>query len=150
RQASCQRRKVTMRTSASNMDFARLPWAQPPAPAQFHPELKFDARSVVQSEGTDEPVVESRTEPVRAARTEVSFGRFRLLPAQFLLLKGNKPVPLGSRALEVLVVLLERPSELVSGQELMGRVWPNTFVEPANLRAQISALRRALRDGRDG
>jgi DNA-binding winged helix-turn-helix (wHTH) protein len=73
-----------------------------------------------------------------------------LLPAQFLLLEGAKPVRLGSRALEILVVLLERPGELVSKQELMGRVWPNIFVEPANLTVHISALRRTLRDGRDG
>jgi DNA-binding winged helix-turn-helix (wHTH) protein len=49
-----------------------------------------------------------------------------------------------------LVALLERPGELVSKQELMGRVWPNIFVEPANLTVHMSALRRALRDGRDG
>jgi DNA-binding winged helix-turn-helix (wHTH) protein len=59
-------------------------------------------------------------------------------------------VHLGSRALEILVVLLERPGELVSKQELMGRVWPNIFVEPANLTVHISALRRTLRDGCDG
>ena len=59
-------------------------------------------------------------------------------------------MPLGSRALEILIVLLERPGELVSKQELMARVWPNVFVEPANLTVHISALRRALRDGRDG
>jgi DNA-binding winged helix-turn-helix (wHTH) protein len=69
---------------------------------------------------------------------------------QFLLLEGDKAVPLGSRALEILIVLLERPGELVSKQELMGRVWPNIFVEPANLTVHMSALRRALRDGRDG
>jgi DNA-binding winged helix-turn-helix (wHTH) protein len=73
-----------------------------------------------------------------------------LRPAQFLLLQGDKPVRLGSRALEILTALLERPSELVSKQELMDRVWPNIFVEAANLTVHISALRRALRDGRDG
>ena len=82
--------------------------------------------------------------------SEILFGPFRLLPAQFLLLEGDKPVPLGSRALELLIVLLERPGELVSKQELMARVWPNTFVEPANLTVHISALRRTLRDGHDG
>jgi len=66
------------------------------------------------------------------------------------LLEGDKPVSLGSRALEILIVLLQRPGELVSKQELMGRVWPNVFVEPANLTVHISALRRTLRDGRDG
>jgi DNA-binding winged helix-turn-helix (wHTH) protein len=49
--------------------------------------------------------------------------------------------------LEILTVLLERPGELVSKQELMARVWPNVFVEPANLTVHMSALRRTLRDG---
>jgi DNA-binding winged helix-turn-helix (wHTH) protein len=82
--------------------------------------------------------------------TEISVGPFRLLPKQFLLLEGNKRVPVGSRAMEILSVLLERPGELVSKQELMDRVWPNVFVEPANLTVHISGLRRMLRDGRDG
>jgi DNA-binding winged helix-turn-helix (wHTH) protein len=90
------------------------------------------------------------TDPARGAPTEVSFGPFRLLPMQFLLLEDGKPVALGSRALEILIVLLERPGELVSKRELMARVWPNVFVEPANLTVHVSALRRTLRDGRDG
>ena len=54
------------------------------------------------------------------------------------------PVPLGGRAFDVLIALLERPGELVSKEELMARVWPNTFVGRANLAVHISALRRAL------
>jgi DNA-binding winged helix-turn-helix (wHTH) protein len=88
--------------------------------------------------------------PPGATTREISFGPFRLLPGQFLLLEGDKAVPLGSRALEILIVLLERPGELVSKQELITRVWPNIFVEPANLTVHMSALRRQLRDGRDG
>jgi DNA-binding winged helix-turn-helix (wHTH) protein len=98
----------------------------------------------------EKPFFEKRTEPAGAAPTEVSFGAFRLLPAQFLLLEGDKAVPLGSRALEILIVLLERRGELVSKQELMACVWPNVFVEPANLTVHMSALRRVLRDGREG
>jgi DNA-binding winged helix-turn-helix (wHTH) protein len=79
-----------------------------------------------------------------------SFGPFCLLPTQFLLLEGDKPVLLGSRALEILIVLLERRGELVGKQELMARVWPNIFVEPANLTVHVSALRRSLRDGQQG
>jgi DNA-binding winged helix-turn-helix (wHTH) protein len=79
-----------------------------------------------------------------------NFGSFRLLPAQRLLLKDDKVIHLGSRAMDILIALVERPSELVSKAELMARVWPNTFVEPANLTVHISALRRALGDGRDG
>ena len=79
-----------------------------------------------------------------------NFGSFCLLPAQRLLLKNNEVIPLGSRAMDILIALVERPSELVSKEELMARVWPNTFVEPANLTVHISALRRTLGDGRDG
>jgi DNA-binding winged helix-turn-helix (wHTH) protein len=48
------------------------------------------------------------------------------------------------------MVLLERAGELISKQQLMARVWPNIFVEPANLTVHISALRRALHDGQNG
>jgi len=80
----------------------------------------------------------------------ILFGPFRLLPKQRLLMQADKPVHLGSRAFDVLIALLERPGELVSKEELMAKVWPNTFVGPANLAMHISALRRALGDGRDG
>jgi DNA-binding winged helix-turn-helix (wHTH) protein len=119
-------------------------------PAQFYSELRPNARGVVQGPDDDKAFFAKRTEPTRAAPTEVSFGPFRLLPTLFLLLEGDKPVPLGSRALEILIVLLQRPGELVSKQELMARVWPNVFVEPSNLTVHMSALRRILRDGRDG
>jgi DNA-binding winged helix-turn-helix (wHTH) protein len=49
-----------------------------------------------------------------------------------------------------LVALLERRGELVSNQDLMARVWPNVCVQTNNLTVHMSALRRALRDGRDG
>ena len=139
-----------MRASGSTTAFGHLPWPQAPELAQFHCDPGLAARRDVQSHGTGKPSYENRTEPAGAAPTEMSFGPFRLLPAQFLLLEGDKPVPLGSRALEILIVLVERPAELVSKQELMARVWPNIFVEPANLTVHISALRRILRDGRDG
>ena len=104
----------------------------------------------VQSWDSDQPSLETSTNLAVREPIGISFGSFRLFPAQFLLLESNKPVDLGSRALEILVALLERPGELVSKKELMDRVWPNVFVEPANLTVQISALRRTLRDGRDG
>ena len=139
-----------MRASESNAVFGRLPWPQTPALTQFHSEPRPDDRRAVQTPDTDKPFFATRTQQSRAAPTEVSFGPFRLLPTQFLLLEDEKPVSLGSRALEILMVLLERPGELVSKQELMARVWPNVFVEPANLTVHMSALRRTLRDGRDG
>src|SRR5689334_385301 len=97
--------------------------------------------------------VSSEAETVQAAGSrantiEISFGSFRLLPAQRLLLDGDNPVRLGSRALDVLIALVERPNELVSKEQLMSRVWPRTH--PANLAVHMSALRRALRDGGNG
>jgi DNA-binding winged helix-turn-helix (wHTH) protein len=85
-----------------------------------------------------------------SAEALILFCPFRLLPKQRLLTRADKPISLGSRAFDVLIALLERPGELISKPELMARVWPNTFVGPANLAMHISALRRALGDGRDG
>ena len=136
-----------MSATGSNTSFGRVP--RPDVLARFHPEPPLDLRRAVQSPDTDKPFFGKRAEPAGATPTEISFGPFRLLPTQFLLLEGGKPVRLGSRALQILIVLLERPGELVSKQELMARVWPDVFVEPANLTVHISALRRMLRDGRD-
>jgi DNA-binding winged helix-turn-helix (wHTH) protein len=131
----------------STMPSERLQLADAPVLERFNPDPDFGVRGRVQSPHTD---ALKPSKPAGAPTREVSFGPFRLLPAQFLLLEGDKSVPLGSRALEMLIVLLERPGELVTKQELMARVWPNLFVEPANLTVHISALRRRLRDGRDG
>ncbi len=80
----------------------------------------------------------------------ISFGSFRLLAEQRLLLEGDKPVRLGSRAFDILAALIERAGEVVGKEELMARAWPQTFVEEANLKIQVSALRRALGDGQAG
>jgi predicted ATPase len=80
----------------------------------------------------------------------VSFGPFRLLAAQRLLLEGDKPVRLGSRAFDILAALVERAGQVVGKDELIARVWPKTFVEETNLKIQVSALRRALGDGQVG
>jgi len=117
---------------------------------QFHPEPGLDVGRAVERPDAARPLFEKRAGSAGAAPADVSFGPFRLLPTQFLLLEGDKPVCLGSRALELLIALLERRGELVSKQDLMARVWPNVFVEPANLTVHMSALRRVLRDGRDG
>src|SRR3954453_4832069 len=77
----------------------------------------------------------------------ISFGPFRLLPTQRLLLEGDSLVRLGSRAFDVLAALVERAGEVVGKEELIARAWPQTLVEEANLKMQVSALRRALGDG---
>src|SRR5229473_2620045 len=92
------------------------------------------------------------TEPSATAGDQppISFGPFRLLSAQRLLLEGDTPVRLGGRAFDVLAALVERAGEVVGKEELIARAWPQTFVEEANLKMQVSALRRALGDGQGG
>lgn len=77
----------------------------------------------------------------------ISFGPFRLFATERLLLKGDTAICIGSRAFDILIALVDRCGEQVSKEELMAWVWPNTFVEPANLTVHISALRRTLEDG---
>jgi len=89
-------------------------------------------------------------DPSLPKECEICFAAFRLLPGQRLLLEGNTPLRIGSRAFDILMALVERPGALVSKAELMARVWPDTFVEPANLTVHIAALRRTLSDGRGG
>jgi len=126
------------------------PLALAPALARSRPNRRVDARRALHSLDTGRLPSGGSTKHAVAVAPEIAFASFRLLPAQFLLLEGDRPVRVGSRALEILGVLLERPGELVSKRDLMDRVWPNTFVEPANLTVHISALRHALRDGREG
>jgi DNA-binding winged helix-turn-helix (wHTH) protein len=80
----------------------------------------------------------------------ICFGPFRLLATRRLLLEGDRSVRLGSRALDILIALVERRGDLVSKRELMARVWPDTFVVEANLAVHVTALRRALGDGQAG
>src|SRR6202007_552212 len=80
----------------------------------------------------------------------LSFGPFSLFAAERLLKKGDEPVPLGDRALDILIALAERPGEVVTRKDLISRVWPDVTVEEANLRFQMAALRKGLGDGRDG
>ncbi|MGB9990894.1 ATP-binding protein [Massilia sp. SM-13] len=77
----------------------------------------------------------------------MSFGSFRLLPFQRVLLEGDQPLKLGSRAFDILAALLERAGETIGKAELMARVWPDTVVEEANLRVHVAALRKVLRCG---
>lgn len=74
----------------------------------------------------------------------VRFTHFELRPIERLLLAQGQPVALGSRAFDVLRVLVDKAGELVRKDELLDQVWPGLVVEENNLQVQISALRRAL------
>ena len=84
-----------------------------------------------------------------AIDTALEFGRFRVLLRQRRLLADRVPVELGTRAFEILMVLIEADGTLVTKDELLSRVWPGIVVEQANLKVQIAALRSALGEDRD-
>src|ERR1700730_15126407 len=79
-----------------------------------------------------------------------AFGSFRLIPAQRMLLEDEKPLRLGSRALDILVTLVESAGETIGKDRLIARAWPDTVVEENALRVHVAALRKALGDGRGG
>lgn len=77
------------------------------------------------------------------------FGPFVLFPATRMLRRDGLAVPIGSRAFDVLVGLVEQCGKVISHRDLMARAWPGLVVEDSNLRVQIQALRRALRRGNE-
>ncbi|MFB9949112.1 winged helix-turn-helix domain-containing protein [Rhizobium puerariae] len=73
-----------------------------------------------------------------------SFQGFTLSAPQRALYEGSQPIRLGTRALEILLLLVSRAGELVSKEELMARAWPDTTVDENALRVHLSAVRKAL------
>jgi predicted ATPase len=85
-----------------------------------------------------------------AAGDVISFGPYRLIPAERLLLRGGETVDVGSRGLDVLIALAEAAGEVVGQRELVARAWPNVVVGKGSLRVTIAELRKALGNGQDG
>src|SRR4051812_29541115 len=78
------------------------------------------------------------------------FGRFRFDPANHLLLSEGTPVSLTPKSFEFLLVLVQNGTNLTTKEELMQKVWPDSFVEEANLTVNISALRKLLGETTEG
>jgi DNA-binding winged helix-turn-helix (wHTH) protein/tetratricopeptide (TPR) repeat protein len=74
------------------------------------------------------------------------FGPFRVDPDKQVLLCDDRPVALAPKAFETLLILVRHSREVVSRDELMKAVWPDAFVEEANLSQNIFVLRKALGD----
>src|SRR5258705_7499778 len=78
------------------------------------------------------------------------FGPFELNVAERSLKKANQVIPLGGRAYDILIALLEKAGEVVAKSELIAKAWPDVTVEEGSLRVHLSALRKALGDGQLG
>lgn len=77
----------------------------------------------------------------------IRVGAFELYPSERMLCTAGKPVELGARAFDLLLVLVEQPGRLVTKATLLDRVWPQLVVDENNLPAQIASLRRVLGAG---
>src|SRR5713226_5058944 len=83
---------------------------------------------------------------LRQGKVIYEFGPYRLDSAQLLLFRGGQLISLAPKAAEILAVLVQNHGQLVEKEELMKAVWPDTFVEEANLTVNISALRKLFQD----
>src|SRR5262252_678697 len=79
-----------------------------------------------------------------------AFGPFCLHAARRELMVHGVPIALGQRALEILLLLVSRPGQLVTKDELMAEVWPGVVVEENNIQVHVSALRKVLGTAGDG
>src|SRR4051794_37366908 len=114
--------------------FLQEKWPEPAA------EEAYEASGVSTGWSSDN-VVESET-GAALSPVEYRFRHWRLLPRARLLLCDGRPVELGSRAFDLLHVLLTRQGNVVEKTVIVAFVWPSTIVEESNLRFQMASLRK--------
>lgn len=82
--------------------------------------------------------------PEEKDRVLYELDAFRVDPVRRVLLRDGEPVPITPKAFSILLLLLERPGEVVEKTELLEKVWPGVFVTEANLTQNIFSLRKCL------
>src|SRR6266851_1193937 len=85
-----------------------------------------------------------------AVQRKLKFGPFELSSSERVLRRGGEALPLGGRALDILIYLADRPGEVIAKQELMDRIWSDVTVEEGSLRVHVAAIRKTLGDGQFG
>src|SRR6202048_2568332 len=85
-----------------------------------------------------------------AVHRKLRFGPFELSIGERILRREGEALPLGGRALDILIYLAERPGEVIAKQELIDHVWSDVTVEEGSLRVHVAAIRKALGDGQFG
>src|SRR6266576_16130 len=81
---------------------------------------------------------------------KLRFGPFELSIGERVLRRDGQMLPLGDRALDILIYLADRPGVVIAKQELIDHVWSDVTVEEGSLRVHIAAIRKALADGQFG
>jgi predicted ATPase/DNA-binding winged helix-turn-helix (wHTH) protein len=90
------------------------------------------------------------TMPSDSFPTTLKFGPFELSTRERVLRRDGVVLPLGSRALDILIYLAERPGEVIGKKQLIDQVWSDVNVEEGSLRVHVAAIRKALADGQFG
>ncbi len=85
-----------------------------------------------------------------AVHRKLRFGPFELSIGERILRRDGQVLPLGGRALDILIYLADRPGEVIAKQELIDHVWSDVTVEEGSLRVHVAAIRKALGDGQFG
>jgi DNA-binding winged helix-turn-helix (wHTH) protein len=70
------------------------------------------------------------------------FGQFWVNVAERQLLRNGEPVHLTPKVFDLLVTLVENSGRLLAKEELLAKVWPNSYVEEGNINRTVSTLRR--------
>src|SRR6516165_2337595 len=96
------------------------------------------------SKNTREPLFAATGASSQSTPELYEFGPFRLEPAERKLSRNNEPVVLTPKAFDTLLLLVRKSGHLLEKDELIGMLWPDSFVEEGNLSNNISVLRRAL------
>jgi DNA-binding winged helix-turn-helix (wHTH) protein len=81
---------------------------------------------------------------------KLRFGSFELSIGERRLRRDGQVLPIGGRALDILIYLAERPGEVIAKQELLDRVWLGITVGEGSIRVHVSAIRKVLGDGQFG
>ena len=81
---------------------------------------------------------------------DLKFGPFELSVSERVVRRDGQVLPLGDRALDILIYLADRPGEVIAKQELIDHVWSDVTVEEGSLRVHVAAIRKALGDGQFG
>jgi PAS domain S-box-containing protein len=81
---------------------------------------------------------------------KLQFGPFELSSGERMLRRGGVMLPLGGRAIDILIYLAKRPGEVVTKRELIDYVWSDVTVEEGSLRVHVAAIRKVLGDGQCG
>src|ERR1700730_6808826 len=84
------------------------------------------------------------------AQRNLQFGPFELSSKERVRRREGEVLPLGSRALDILIYLAGRPGEVIAKQELIDHDWPEVTVEERSIRRHVAAIRKALGDGQSG